>query len=329
MMKVGMIIMTWCSVLCFSARANDTIPLHANPPIRTIIIDPGHGGRDGGAQGKYNNEANLALGISLKVRDELKKGVPGLNVLMTRTTDELPGKLTDKNAALRWRANFANQNAGDLFISIHLNASPANQRYGKKQVGSKQQTYYTYTGKGKNRKKIKKTRTVPVYEKYKLPATVYGTQTYILARDWYKGKVSAVNQQVLDEHAHMGGESDSLSEEMLDLDPIEAKIRAAQYTKLYFTKSMSLAEMVEEEFATIGRKSWGVLQRDWAGIWVLQATQMPCILIETGFIDHPEEEEYLTSSEGQTELAKAIVKGIQRYIQVLSTSDNAVSNSGN
>ncbi len=310
-------------VICSSvalANTSDTTLRDSKPPIKTVIIDPGHGGKDGGARGRYYTESQLALAISLKVQEVLKKEMAELNVLMTRTTDVLPGNQQDINAALRWRANFANQNAGDLFISIHLNATAANQKYGKRVVGEKEQTYYTYTGKGKSRKKIKKTRTVPVYERYKLPATVHGTQTYILAKDWYQGKVSAANQQVKQEQEHVGGEADSLTAEMLDLDPIEAKIRAAQYTKLYFTKSMSLAEMVEDEFAGIGRKSWGVLQRDWAGIWVLQATQMPCILIESGFVDNPEEEDFLASAAGQELMAQAVVKAIKRYMSAIDGS---------
>ncbi|HSC55308.1 MAG TPA: N-acetylmuramoyl-L-alanine amidase [Phnomibacter sp.] len=292
-------------------------------PLHTIIIDPGHGGRDGGANGQLSREALLALEIGLQVRDLLKKEMPELNVLMTRETDILPGNLSNKDAALKWRAEFANQNSGDLFISIHLNASVANQRYGKKQVGTRQETYYVYSGKGKKRKKTAKTRTVPVYERYRLPATVKGTQTYILAADWYNIKVKSVGNKT---DIYEGGEQlDSAGLASIEMDPVEARIRASQYTKYFFQKSLTFATYLEEEFGSVGRNSWGVLQRNWSGLWVLQATQMPAILIESGFIDNAEDETYLASKEGQAEMARCVVNAIKRYKSVLENPEKSVT----
>nr|MCU0404052.1 N-acetylmuramoyl-L-alanine amidase [Chitinophagaceae bacterium] len=94
-----------------------------------------------------------------------------------------------------------------------------------------------------------------------------------------------------------------------------------------FQKSLTLATYVEEEFANIGRYSWGVWQRDWAGaqgIYVLTATQMPSILIETGFIDHPDEEEFLNSSEGLEKMAKSIVNAVKRYREVLQDPEKMI-----
>jgi N-acetylmuramoyl-L-alanine amidase len=62
----------------------------------------------------------------------------------------------------------------------------------------------------------------------------------------------------------------------------------------------------------MGREDLGVWQRQ-KGIWVLQATQMPAILIETGFIANAEDERYLNSEQGQQEIAEAIAKGIKKY----------------
>lgn len=293
-------------------------PVMGQNDIKTIVIDPGHGGIDGGARGKYTREAIVALQIGLKLREELAKEMPELNVLLTRDKDVLPGGLNDKNAALRWRANFANENNADLFISIHLNASPGNQRYENVKVGTKEQTYYAYTGKGKSRKKIKKTRTVNVYEKHRLPPSVFGTQTYILASDYYKGKVAAASKAAVIKEDFEHGDEDGA--DLPEMDPVEARIRAQQYAKYFFQKSLTLATYCEEEFANIGRKSMGVWQRDWAGaagIHVLTATQMPSILIESGFVDHWDEEEYLRSEEGSLAMAKSIVQAIKRYRQGL------------
>ncbi|HMP93985.1 MAG TPA: N-acetylmuramoyl-L-alanine amidase, partial [Phnomibacter sp.] len=292
------------------------------PPLKTIIIDPGHGGHGGGAQGILNRKAVLALQISLKVRDLLKQQMPDLDVLMTRERDVLPGNLSNKNEALKWRADYANRNSGDLFISIHLNATAGNQRYGRRVIGEEEKTYYVYTGKGKNKKKIAKTKKVPVYERYRLPATVRGTQTYILARDWYNQKVRSVGKSAA---VIEGGEKDTLSSELLNIDPVVARIRATQYTKYFFQKSFNLATYLEEEFARVGRYSWGVQQRDWDGLWVLQATEMPSILIETGFIDNPAEEQYLASEAGQMETAQCVVNAIKRYRETLETNTRAMN----
>ena len=60
----------------------------------------------------------------------------------------------------------------------------------------------------------------------------------------------------------------------------------------------------------------GVNQRQ-TGIWVLQATNMPAILIETGFINNPEDERYLNSEKGQQELAEAITTAVIKYKKAL------------
>lgn len=286
--------------------------------LKTIIIDPGHGGVDGGASGKYSREAIVALEIGLKVKTLMTEQVPDIKVLLTRDRDVLPGGGNNRNAALRWRANFANSNAGNLFISIHLNASPANNRWGRKQVGTRQETYYVYSGKGKKKKKTAKTRTVPVYERFKIEPNVFGTQTYVLASDYYKGKVAAVGHSAVLKDTLVY--ADSVDAELMEMDPVEARIKAQQYTKYFFQKSLTLANYMEEEFAGIGRYSWGVWQRDWKGadgIWVLQATEMPSILIESGFIDHPDDENYLNSEEGRNAMAQSIVNAIKRYRDIL------------
>jgi N-acetylmuramoyl-L-alanine amidase len=71
--------------------------------------------------------------------------------------------------------------------------------------------------------------------------------------------------------------------------------------------------LIETEFTSIGRKSQGVLQRNHMGIWVLQATNMPAVLIETGFITNKEEEDYLNSEVGQTEMTRAIANAVINY----------------
>ncbi len=84
--------------------------------IKTVVIDPGHGGHDPGCLGHNSREKHLALAIGKKVAAGLKLNFPGLNVIMTRDTDVF--------IPLHERAAIANHNNADLFISIHCNYMP-------------------------------------------------------------------------------------------------------------------------------------------------------------------------------------------------------------
>lgn len=80
-----------------------------------VVLDPGHGGKDPGAIGSITNEKSINLGVALKVRDILKNKDPNIVIKMTRSGDNFIG--------LDERANFANKNHADLFISIHTNSA--------------------------------------------------------------------------------------------------------------------------------------------------------------------------------------------------------------
>jgi len=90
------------------------------PPSKgytTIVIDPGHGGKDGGAMGKRRTEEkDITLKVGLTLRELLKKQ-PGVRVLMTRDRDVF--------IELEERAKFANSQNADLFVSIHVNSHPS------------------------------------------------------------------------------------------------------------------------------------------------------------------------------------------------------------
>lgn len=83
--------------------------------VRTIIIDPGHGGKDPGCLGAFSHEADVALAISLKLGEMIKeKYGDRVKIVYTRTKDEHVG--------LQDRATIANKHKGDLFICIHANS---------------------------------------------------------------------------------------------------------------------------------------------------------------------------------------------------------------
>lgn len=83
--------------------------------VRTIMIDPGHGGKDNGAPGPNRRvwEKHLTLAMSLRLRDALR--AKGFNVIMTRANDRYP--------SLEDRVNMREKTKADLFVSIHCNAS--------------------------------------------------------------------------------------------------------------------------------------------------------------------------------------------------------------
>jgi N-acetylmuramoyl-L-alanine amidase len=82
--------------------------------VSRIVIDPGHGGHDPGAQAFNLTEANLVLDIALRLEALLQKE-PGFEVVMTRRTDVF--------VPLEERTVIANRDGADLFLSIHANAS--------------------------------------------------------------------------------------------------------------------------------------------------------------------------------------------------------------
>ena len=82
--------------------------------IKTIVIDPGHGGKDSGTMGtkRYKiYEKHVALAVSLKLGEYIQKTFPEINVIYTRKTDIF--------LELNERTELANKNNADLFISIH------------------------------------------------------------------------------------------------------------------------------------------------------------------------------------------------------------------
>jgi N-acetylmuramoyl-L-alanine amidase len=89
--------------------------------VSRIVIDPGHGGHDPGAKGKSVTEAELVLDIALRV-EKLLEEVPGVDVILTRRTDDF--------VPLPERTAIANREGADLFLSIHANASPNAMAHG-------------------------------------------------------------------------------------------------------------------------------------------------------------------------------------------------------
>jgi len=90
--------------------------------INTVVIDPGHGGRDAGALGRIAKEKDIALAIALKLGTYIEENFSDVKVIYTRTEDVF--------IPLNERAEIANKNKADLFISIHLNGNKNIRAFG-------------------------------------------------------------------------------------------------------------------------------------------------------------------------------------------------------
>jgi N-acetylmuramoyl-L-alanine amidase len=225
--------------------------------VRTICLDAGHGGKDPGCLGpKGAQEGKVTLKIILEVGKRLKENFPELKVIYTRETDEF--------IELNERANIANRNKADLFISVHCNAAPNK--------------------------------------------AAYGTETYTMGLHKTDGNLNVAkreNSVILQEKDYQTAYNG------FDPNSPLAHIMMANYQSAFMASSVKFASKIENQFSKVyNRKSFGVKQ---AGFLVIWRTAMPSVLIETGFLTNPEEEIYLNSEKGQSEVADAIVRAFKQY----------------
>lgn len=112
----------WVSTLLLLALFFLSLPAATAAPKKSkakrfvMVLDPGHGGRDVGAMGLMSYEKDINLNIALTLGEMIEKNCPDVKVIYTRKTDQF--------ISLQERANIANRNKADLFISIHTNAVP-------------------------------------------------------------------------------------------------------------------------------------------------------------------------------------------------------------
>ena len=105
--KIVLFLITICCVVVSADAANKKF---------TLVIDAGHGGHDAGAVGAVSKEKNLTLKFALAFGKMVERNCPDVRVIYTRKTDVF--------VELYKRAEIANRNKADLFISLHINAVP-------------------------------------------------------------------------------------------------------------------------------------------------------------------------------------------------------------
>ena len=117
-----------------------------------LVIDPGHGGHDAGASGNFSKEKDINLDVALEFGRLVQANCPRVKVIYTRRTDVF--------IPLQTRADIANRNKADLFISVHTNSLPG----GKIAYGA--ETYTLGMARAEaNLEVAKRENSVIVYEK--------------------------------------------------------------------------------------------------------------------------------------------------------------------
>jgi N-acetylmuramoyl-L-alanine amidase len=235
--------------------------------FKTIIIDAGHGGHDPGAFGEYSSEKKVTLAIANKLQKAIEKEIPTVNAIMTRTTDNF--------VELHKRAEIANHEHGNMFVSIHCNSLPDLRRV----VNGRSVRVANKSGKG-------------------VLLLVYGF------------KRTGEQLEAIRENASIYQEKDYKSYYNVENDPTAGMILNALKDK-YRKQSIHLANLINDEFVNNdGRSSNGVKEQS---LHVLANSGMPAVLIETGFINNPDDEQYLNSDAGQNEIVASIVRAIKQY----------------
>ena len=230
-----------------------------NNNIKTVVIDPGHGGKDPGTMGtkRYKiYEKDIALDISLKLGKYIEQKFPEIEVVYTRKTDVF--------LELWERTKIANDRNADLFISIHCdgfkNSEPS------------------------------------------------GASVFVMGMSKLKANLDVAMR----ENSVIYLE-DNFKEKYDGFDPksAESYIVFSLMQNTYLDQSILFAQNIDKQFVEIAnRKTRGVKQ---APFYVISRANMPSVLIETGFLTNPQEEDYLHTESGKDDIALSIFIAFENY----------------
>jgi len=251
--------------------------------VKTIVIDAGHGGKDGSTRGLYSTEKDVALKTALNLGAAIQANMKDVKVIYTREEDVF--------IPLYERIGIANEAKADLFISIHCNDMPV--------YHSSVVTGYRKNSRGKK---------VPVYKTVSRKSTsTRGTETFVSGI----GRVNEQDEAIKRENAAIFLE-DNYKEnyEGFGANASENAIILSLMKNTFRTQSLRLAKFVQDEYVNSGRINRGVQEKSLA---VLARAGMPAILTEIGFISNPEEEDYMNSEDGQKEIVNCLLKAIESY----------------
>lgn len=252
----------WVLFLAYNGEISARLPdFGGQPPaiVKTLVLDAGHGGHDSGALGKEAIEKDLTLKYTLLLGKKIEAAFPEIRIVYTREDDTFIG--------LQERAQIANRENADLFISIHCNAMP------------------------------------------KVGCSYHGSETYVMGTHRAHDNLAIVER----ENASIFLENDYKTT-YAHLRPGSAEVKVLNSISQSFNlqQAIHFANLIESEFSQTRKfRSNGVKQ---AGFLVLRATSMPSVLIETGYLTHDKEEQYMMSEEGVEEIVHGIFKAFCSYI---------------
>lgn len=255
--------------------------------VRTIVIDPGHGGKDPGCNGVTCKEKEVALAVALKFGKLIEENIKDVKVIFTRKSDIF--------VELEDRAKIANDNNADLFISIHCNAA------GKPVMVKDKKT-------GKMRAKtFKNSRGKMIVVETSNPEP-FGSETYVMGLKNEEGKMKVAQRE---NSAMLLEDNYETKYQGFDPNSEESYIIMSNYTSSYVIQSAGLALKIQDQyFKKAGRVDKGVHRQS---IWVLWRTSMPSVLTEIGYLTNPNEEKFLGSEKGQTYLSACLFRAFRKY----------------
>ena len=236
--------------------------------IQTIVIDAGHGGKDTGALGAVTNEKDINLSVALKFGKYIQENLPDVKVIYTRSTD--------KFVELSERADIANRNNADVFISIHCNSTEGT-------------------------------------------TTVQGAETYVMGESKNEKNLEVAKK----ENAAILLEDNTDAYDNFDPNSTEAYIIFSLTQSLYQNQSLKLADKVQRQFSGRAKRNDRGVQQ--AGFLVLWKTSMPSILVELGFINNANEEQFLDSERGQNLMALALYRAFEEYKREFEAENHATA----
>lgn len=281
LLRANVILILFISIIINISSVNQAFTQEYK--IKTIVIDAGHGGKDGSTRGIFSTEKDVALKTALHLGEAIKEQMKDVKVIYTRSTDEF--------IPLYERIAIANNAKADLFISIHCNDMPVHRS-----------TVVTGYKKNSRGKKVPITETV-----YRKSTSTRGVETFVSGM----GRMNEQDEVIKRENAAIFLE-DNYKENYEGFDPNnpENYIILSLMKNTFRSQSLKLAKLVQDQYISVGRVDRGVQEKSLA---VLARAGMPAILTEIGFISNPEEENYMNSEAGQHEITACLLKAIQNY----------------
>jgi N-acetylmuramoyl-L-alanine amidase len=220
--------------------------------ILTVVIDPGHGGKDPGATGPARTrEKDIVLAISKLLQEDINRQ-PGFQAKLTRDRDVF--------IPLRERLNIARRNKADLFIAIHADAA------------------------------------------YKQDAA--GASVFALSE---RGATSEMARWL----ANKENESEALYGKANSNDQVLRSVLIDLSQTHTIAVSLEMGQHILDKLSNITKLHYPRVEQ--AAFVVLKSPDIPSLLIETGYVTNPKQEQMLRDPDYQQQLVEAITRGVLVY----------------